>query len=127
MTLFGNTAAVGPSHFWNGLTDAQLNVLAVSADQGSAAQAVNTPAKLPMGTPFVVQYTGLYYVVSSSSASTTAPTAAPSPATGLAGTVGNPILCGTAGTQGAPPAVGSQLNGGAITSANASNIAAWIS
>ncbi len=126
MTLFGGTGATGPTHFWTGLTDAQLNVLAVSADQGSAAQTASTYAQLAMGNPFVVQYTGLYYVAVSSSASTTAPTGA---GIGLAASVQNsaPILCGTAGTQATPPAIGSQINSGNISNNGNQNIAAWIS
>lgn len=124
--LTGGTGATGPTHFWTGLTDANLNVLAVSSDQGSGAIAGSTVFKLAMSSPYVIPTTGLYYVVASVSASTTAPTAAGAAlAGGVAGMA--PIMCGSAGTQATPPTVGTQLNSGAVTQNGNMNIAAWIS
>lgn len=129
-TFFGGTGATGPTHYWLGLVDQLLNVLAVSADQGAAAQAAQTAAgPLAMLTRYVIPQTGLYGIAASSSSSTTAPTAAGNGlVTGIAGSaLGAPILCGTAGNQATPPAVGSQLNGGVLTGSGTENFAAWIS
>jgi hypothetical protein len=123
--MIGNTGATTPTHYWAGLCDPLLNVLAVSADQLTAAQTANAPLKVAMGIPYLVPQTGLYYVACSSSASTAPTGGGNTLITGPA--PGPPILCGTAGTQATPPAVGSQLNSGTITAANASNIAIWIS
>lgn len=124
--LTGNTAANGPTHFWLGLLDQNLNTLAASADQLTAAIAANTMFKLAMATPYQVQFTGLYYVACSVSTSTTQPTlAGAGAASGIA--AGPPALCGTAGSQAGPPAIGAQLNSGAITSNGTMNFAAWIS
>lgn len=124
----GNTAATGPTHFWVGLTDANLNVLAVSADQGAAAIAASTLFKLPVTVPVTIGFTGLYYVVCSASASTTAPTLSGATlAAGIGNGSGNPVLCGSAGTQVIPPAIGSQLNGGNVSGNGSMNFAAWIS
>lgn len=122
--IFGGTAASGPTHFWIGLTDAQSNVLAVSADQGSAAQNNATPIKLPMTIPYVIQQTGLYYVAVSSTATTTAPTlTGNTPAGGTPGQA--PTWCGTGAAQSTPPAIGANL--GAITAGTSAAFAAWIS
>lgn len=129
MTGIGNTGATGPTHFWMALTDAQLNVLAVTADQTGATQAAGSAIKAAVTIPYQVSQTGLYYVAVSSSASTTAPTLA---GAGVAITVvisaiGAPVLCGTAGSQTTPPAIGTQLNSGTITGTGSCNFAAWIS
>jgi len=120
------TAANGPTHFWLALLDSALKVLAVSADQGNAAQPSNTPLKLAMGTPYVIPATGYYYVAASSSASTTAPTLAGSAAITAIGNL-VPAPYGLAGTQATPPALGAQLNSGALSASNNCNFAAWIS
>jgi len=123
----GGTAAVGPSHFWLGLADAQLNVLAVTADQGAAAQNANAYTKLALTGPYLVTSTGLYVILASSSSATTAPTAAGvNINTALFAGI-PPVLCGTAGNQAAPPAAGAQLNGGVITAASGGNFGAWLS
>ncbi len=122
----GTTAASGPTHLWFGLTDANLNVLGVTADQGAAAQAASTLIKLALAAPVTILTGGLYYVAVSSSASTTAPTlSGANLATGLSGVA--PVICGTAGTQAAPPAVGAQLNAGTIASNASMHFAAWLS
>ena len=129
MVAIGNTGAVTPSHFWMALTDSQLNVLAVTADQLTAAQAAATAMKLPVTFPYQVPQTGLYYVASSTS-SATAPTGvgtAVNTSSAVVAAIGNPVLCGTAGSSATPPAIGSQLAGGVITSASTANLAAWIS
>lgn len=125
--LFGSTAANGPTHWWFALCDSQLNVLAVTADQTSTAITANLYSKLAVTIPFQIQYTGLYYIAASVTASTTAPTASGSAiVTGAAGPT-TPILCGTAGTQAAPPAIGSQINSGTITNNTTCHFSAWIS
>lgn len=124
--LIGTTGATGPTHFWLGLSDANLNMLAVSADNLTAAQTASTPVKLAMTVPYVIPLTGLYYVLASSSASTTAPTA--SGMTVVAGVPSMvPVMSGTAGTQATPPALGAQLNSGTVSSGGTGNFAAWIS
>lgn len=122
----GNTGATGPTHWWFALTDPQLNVLAVTADQLSAAVANNAFLKVPLLTPFQVQYTALYYVPASFTASTTAPTGLGGGAVGGAMTPA-PVLAGTAGTQSLPPAVGAQLNGGVISATTAGNFGVALS
>lgn len=123
--VFGGTAAVNPTHFWLALTDPQLNVLAVSADQLAAAQTNAAMMKLAMTVPYVIQQTGLYYVAVSSSASTTAPTlTGNTPAGGIPGPA--PVMAGTAGSLGPPPAVGVQINSGTITAGVGSSFAAWV-
>lgn len=124
---FGGTGATGPTHLWFGLADAQLNVLAVTADQGAAAQGASTFTKLALASSYLVPYTGVYTVLASSSSSTTAPTLC---GVGLA--TGNiavpaPLMCGFAGNQVTPPAIGAQLNSGALTGNGNGNFAAWLS
>jgi len=123
---FGGTGATGPTHLWFGLADAQLNVLAVSADQGAAAQPASTFTQLALASRYLVPSTGLYVVLVSSAASTTAPNAAGmSLAPGVLSPA--PVLCGFAGTQATPPAIGAQLNSGALTANVNANFAAWLS
>jgi hypothetical protein len=122
--LTGGTAAVAPSHLWFGLMDANSNVLAVTADQGGAAQAANTLITLPLVAPVGIGAPGLYYVIVSSSAATTAPSLS-GIAQGPASIVPTPALCGTAGVQAAPPAVGATLS--AVTANVNMNFAAWLS
>ena len=127
--LFGGTAANGPTHFWMALCDSTLHVLAVSADQTSAAQPVSTVKTLAVTTdgshPYTVASSGAYYIAASSSAGT-APTAA---GFGIAGSATgvSPVICGTGGTQAAPPAVAAQLNSGTVTFNVAMNFQAWTS
>jgi hypothetical protein len=128
--MIGGTPASGPTHFWVALTDSSLNVLAVSADNTNGALSARTFKQLSVTTdgshPYTVAATGCYYIAVSASASTTAPTLMgvtfSGSATGL-----TPVVCGTAGTQAAPPAVAAQLASGTVTFANAMNFAAWIS
>lgn len=125
--LIGATPASGPTHSWAGLTDASLNVLAVSTDKTSTALPANMPMAYAMGTPYVIPTTALYYIVYSTSATTTAPTLA---GNGLASGVPNtssPVICGTAGTQAAPPSLAAQLNSGTVAATTTANFAAWIS
>ena len=128
--LFGSTGASGATHFWMALLDSSLHVLAVSADGGAASQPQNTFKTVAVtidGTnPYVVAAAGVYYVAASSSASTTAPTAAGVTAAGAAAGL-SPVICGTAGTQAAPPAVAAQLNAGTVTFSTAMNFDAWVS
>lgn len=58
----------GPTHWWFSLLDSSLNQLAATADQGSAAWALNTPKSLAVATiaagaasVFTTTYSGLYY------------------------------------------------------------------
>jgi len=128
--LIGSTGVNGPTHWWAALLDSSLNVLAVSLDGTNGAQAANTfktTAVTTDGThPYTVAAAGAYYVAVSSSASTTAPTLAGNSAAGATAGL-SPVLCGTAGTQAAPPAVGAQLNSGTVTFSTACNFAAWLS
>jgi hypothetical protein len=127
-TIAGNTAVVGQTQFWTGITDASLNVLAVTAGQGAAAVGANALLKIALAAQLTILTTGLYYVVAASTAATTAPTATGSAmATGIATNLGAPVICGTAGTQSAPPAVGAQLAAGVVTGSNVGNIGYWLS
>jgi hypothetical protein len=124
--LSGGTAANGPTHWWLALLDVQLNVLAVTADQLTAAIGANTFLKVPVSIPVALSQSGLYYFAASVTASTTAPTASGSaPTTGAA--AGAPVLCGTAGSQSAPPAVGAQLAAGVVTNNTTCSIGGWLS
>lgn len=121
----GSTPANGPTHFWAGLADSTVTVQAVSSDKGSAAIAANTFFTFAVG-PYTVTATGPYYILVSSSASTTAPTMS-----GIVLAAGansaNPVMCGTAGTQAAPPSLAAQLNAGVVNGNGNMNFAAWIS
>lgn len=122
----GTTAASGPTHSWAGILDASLRVLAVSADQLTAAIAANSLITFALTSPLAIQVPGLYYCAVSSTATTTAPTlAGGSLATGLSAPA--PVMCGSAGTQSLPPAVGAQLAGGTIANSNAMNYGVWLS
>lgn len=125
--LFGTTGATGPTHLWAALTDGNLNVLAVTADATGNTQTASTFTTLAVATKFVTGYNGLYYVMVSSSASTTAPTLAGGPVVGAGAVAGPPVFCGSAGSSSTPPAVNTVVNSGTITAAGGSNIAAWIS
>ena len=127
MLLTGTTAASSPTHFYVGLTDVQLNVLGVSADQGSGAIAASTFFNLALTAPVLISSSGLYYVITSASASVTMPTlsGAVSSAAGMAAKA--PVACGTISNQPAPPAVGTQLNSGTITGNDNYHFAAWLS
>jgi hypothetical protein len=127
-TISGNTAVSGQTQFWMGLADLNVNVLAVTAGQGASAVGGNALLKLALVSPLAINTTGFYYILAASTASTTAPTATGvAMATGIATTLGTPVICGTAGTQSAPPAVGAQLNAGAVNGAGSGNIAYWLS
>jgi hypothetical protein len=127
-TLTGTTAVSGQTHLWMGILDAALNVLAVTADQAAAGLGANALLSLALATPIITTRNGLYYIAASSSASTTAPTATGLVlATGVPNTIGNPVLCGTAGTQAAPPSVGAQLASGTVTANVNAQIAYWLS
>lgn len=124
--LFGTTGATGPTHWWFGLADIQLNVLGVTADQLTAAIGVSQFSTLALTQPVSVPSTGAYYVLASVSTSTTQPNyygGIPATAPGNIA----PLAWGTAGTQAAPPAVGAQLAGGTLTVTAVGNIAAWLS
>lgn len=128
--LTGTTAVSGQTQQWMGILDPFANVLATTAAQGSTSVGASAPLKLALLTPLTILYTAVYYVAFSSTASTTAPTLSGGPAlvSGVASTgLGTPVVCGTAGTQSALPAVGTQLNGGVITAGGASNFAVWLS
>lgn len=63
-----STAASGPTHWWFGLYDNNLNQLAVTADQGTNSWASNNYKSLAVATvasgaasSFTTTYTGLYY------------------------------------------------------------------
>ena len=125
--LFGTTGATGPTQLWAALTDANLNVLAVTGDQGAAAQVASTFTTIPLAAKYATTFNGLAYVLVSSSASTTAPTLAGAPVVGAGRVAGPPVFCGTAGSLATPPALGAQVNSGTITAAGGSNFGAWLS
>lgn len=65
----GSTAASTPSHWWFGLWDSSLNMLALTADQLTTAAAANSRFSLAIATTaqgtqptFTTTYSGLHYV-----------------------------------------------------------------
>lgn len=122
--LSGTTAASGPTHWWLALADMQLNVLAVTADQLSAAIAASTFLKVATTATLVVPYTGLFYFVVSFSTSVTQPTLTGNAA--IAGVNSSPVLRGTAGTSATPPALGSQINSGTVSASGQPSFGAWV-
>lgn len=73
-----STAAVTPAHWWFALFDQNLNMLAVTADQLTAAWAASTYQSLAVATTaagaatsFTTTYTGLYYIGIMMAAATT--------------------------------------------------------
>lgn len=65
----GTTAAITPTHQWAGLYNASRVLLAISADETTAAMAASTIQTYPIATiaqgaaaSFTTTYTGLYYV-----------------------------------------------------------------
>ena len=123
--LVGTTAGVAMTHQWAALTDSTLTVKAVSADGTSGALPGSTLKTYAMGSPFTVPATGVYYLAVSVTA-TTAPTlAGVTPAGAASGLV--PVLCGTAGSQSAPPSLAAQLASGVVTFNGSMNFAAWVS
>lgn len=64
------TAANTPTAYLVGLYDANRNLLATSANQGSAAWGANTVKTFAMTTPYNVTSTGLYYIGFSMTAAT---------------------------------------------------------
>ena len=127
MLLTGTTPANGPTHLWYALTDVQLNVLGVTADQGAGAIGASTFFNLALTAPFQVVNSGLYYIVVSASATVTMPTLAGAVNTAAGNAAKVPVACGTIAAQAAPPAIGAQLNSGTITGNDAFNFAAWLS
>lgn len=92
--MTGNTAGATMTHWWLALCDlANARVLAVTADQTTAAIAANSLVPVNTTASFVPPYSGLYYLALMVAA-TTPPTlhsfASTSNMNGLA-----PILCGT--------------------------------
>jgi hypothetical protein len=73
------TGATGPTHWWFALYDdgrgsstaGQLALLGQTADQTSTAMAANTNFGLALFTPWVTQYTGIYYIGYMQTVSTT--------------------------------------------------------
>lgn len=67
-TVIGTTGATSPTHWWMGLFDANLNLLAISADQTTTALAANTKVTIPIiataagaASNYTVPTDGLYY------------------------------------------------------------------
>lgn len=60
--ISGTTAANGPTNWWFALYDGDLNLMAQSPDQLTAAWAANTLKKLSFGTPVTLSKSGIYYV-----------------------------------------------------------------
>jgi len=80
----GTTAASGPTHLWFALYDdgrgsttaGQLALLGQTSDNGSVAVPANTWLALGLVSPWVTQYTGIYYVAFLQTVSTTMSTLA---------------------------------------------------
>lgn len=58
----GSQAAVGPTHWWACLLDSSFTLQAHTADQLTAPMAASTWQLLPVVTPYVSSYTGVYYL-----------------------------------------------------------------
>ena len=108
--LTATTAKLGGSHGWYAVTDQNLNVLAVTADQTDAATTwgtANSPQKLAFTSPLQTSYTGIYYAAISVTASTL-PTFGGTVIMAVAGTQAPPIPYGIfTAALALPPAVGS--------------------
>lgn len=109
-TLGQNTS----THWWFGLLDSTGKVLAVSADQTSATFSGASLVTLAMGTPYLVPTAGLYYIAQSVTASPMCNWQNFALSAGQAA-ARTPVLCGTAGTNNAPPAVAATLTIAAST------------
>lgn len=100
------------THWWFGLYDNNLNQLAVTADQLSAAWAASTEQKLAVATTaagaattFTTTYTGLYYLGIMVAASTRPSLMAAGMLSNVGGLVAAPILAGPSDSaQTTPPA-----------------------
>jgi hypothetical protein len=120
------TAAVTPTHWWYVLLDGSLNLLAVTADQTTAAMAANTVLTLAVATiasgsasSYTVPTSGLYYVGVMVTAGTMPNFMAAPGATTTGGVA--PAKCGTStGSLTTPPAF--PFTGAAITAKGAN---AW--
>ena len=123
----GSAAESGGSHGWYALLDSTLHVLAVSADQtGATAWGNASLVTLAMGSPYTVTTAGLFYVAVSVTASGM-PNFMGMSISGTQAIARSPVMCGTAGTQNAPPAVNAQINSGTLTAATASGLYAYVS
>jgi hypothetical protein len=114
----GTQAAVSPTHWWVALTDASGNVVAVSADQGSAAIAASTAFSVAFATPQTLA-AGRYYAVLMVVAGTVPTLAA---FTGMFNAVAiGPVTDSNSGTTGqtTAPAIGAVLTPPASQSASA--------
>jgi hypothetical protein len=102
----------GPTHWWFRLSDSSLNQLAVTADQGSTAWALNTYKSLAVATiasgasaVFTTTYDGLYYFGINATWSGSGPSIMGVAQTGIGLTSQAPVLCGTSDAgQTTPPA-----------------------
>jgi hypothetical protein len=92
---------------WYALMDSTGKVLAVSAAQTGATVwgSANTPVTIAMVAPFTVPVAGSYYVAVSVTA-TGVPSFASNNLSVTSASRQAPALCGSAGTQTAPPALG---------------------
>jgi len=108
--LTASTAKLGGTHGWYAITDMNLNVLAVTADQTDAATTwgtTYTPQKLPFTAPLTTAYTGIYYAAICVTATTMPNIAGASVQPGCIGAP--PVLAAQfTSAMSAPPAVGTQ-------------------
>lgn len=61
LSYFSGAAANTPSHWWFAFFDPDLNLVAISADQGSAAWGASTTQTLAMVTPYTTSVPGIHY------------------------------------------------------------------
>jgi hypothetical protein len=108
----GVIAKLGGTHGWYVVTDMNMNVLAVTADQTDAATVwgtVSMPYSLPFTSTLACPYTGYYYV-GLCVVATTMPVFVNSGLLIPGISAIPPVLCGNGSTgQTTPPAIGSQL------------------
>jgi hypothetical protein len=129
-TASGNVATQADiTHGWLAFLDDTLTVQAVSADQADAAFCTVAATKytLAMGAPYVTTYSGLYYLAMGMTVSAgNMPQMISGQTPGPPNTT-TPVLQGSAGAQGAPPALLAQLNSGTITGTGAGGFYAFTS
>lgn len=114
--LTGTAASSGTTHSWFGLLDSTGKVVAVSADGLTANLANSAFITYAMGAPYTVTAAGLFYVAQSVTATGMCNWA--SVTTSTVAAARTPVLCGTAGTNNAPPALAATLT---ITATTANN------
>lgn len=114
----GSTGATTPTNQWLALMDKNLNFIAETADQLTAAIASNTNYQYPIAqttagaaTSYTTTYSGLYYIVVCVVAATPPTVIGAPPLAGSAALNPNPLYQGTKAGYTGPPAIPAQMIG----------------